>query len=107
MTDKRAMLAGISGSILPVFEYEAAEEAASSLGHAGSRVEITLAALRGCAGGDPSREEWVSDAAVAVYHYFIQREIMGMRRHEGVIREYAIPGEVLARLGAIKRRNIR
>jgi hypothetical protein len=40
-------------------------------------------------------------AAQAVYAYFIQRELCGLRRHRDVIREYAIPDEVLARLGAM------
>ena len=39
-------------------------------------------------------------AAEAVYAYFIQRELCGMRRHQDVIREYRIPNEVLVRLGA-------
>ena len=36
----------------------------------------------------------------AVYAYFIQRELCGLRRHHDVIREYRIPAEVLVRLGA-------
>ena len=39
-------------------------------------------------------------AAEAVYAYFIQRELCGMRRHQDVIREYQIPNAVLVRLGA-------
>lgn len=39
-------------------------------------------------------------AADAVHAYFIQREFCGLRRHDGVIREYGIPREVLVRLGA-------
>jgi len=38
--------------------------------------------------------------AEAVYAWFIQRELCGMRRHDSLIRDYAIPREVLARLGA-------
>ena len=49
---------------------------------------------------DAAREARLKAAAVAVHHYFIQRELMGMRRHDGVIREYGIPRAVLARLGA-------
>ena len=36
----------------------------------------------------------------AVYAYFIQRELCGLRRHDEIIRDYAIPREVLVRLGA-------
>ncbi len=82
------------------FDYEAASEAAYSLGLAGRRVERTLAALRDCHGDADQRDRWLKLAATAVHHYFIQREILGLRRHESVIRDYEIPGEVLARLGA-------
>ena len=73
---------------------------ASALGRAGDKVEQTLAALKAHAGGQPERPVLVKEAAEAVYAYFIQREICGMRRHQDVIREYAIPNEVLVRLGA-------
>ncbi|WP_367718396.1 DUF6665 family protein [Nitratireductor sp. GISD-1A_MAKvit] len=39
-------------------------------------------------------------AADAVHHYFIQRELCGLRRHDDVIADLAIPPRVLARLGA-------
>ena len=40
------------------------------------------------------------DAADAVYAFFIQRELCGLRRHDAVIRDLRIPREVLVRLGA-------
>jgi hypothetical protein len=73
---------------------------ASSLGRAGRRVEETLARLAAAEAGDPMRPDLLADAADAVYWYFIQRELCGLRRHADVIREYAIPKAVLARLGA-------
>lgn len=82
------------------FEYEAAAEAAFSLGLAGKRVEAAMAALHRSGKDGPDRERLLKEAAVAVHHYFIQREVMGMRRHDAVIREYGIPKSVLARLGA-------
>lgn len=82
------------------FDYEAAGEAAFSLGLAGKRVEAAMARLRATAPENDAREARLKAAATAVHHYFIQREVMGMRRHDGVIREYGIPGEVLVRLGA-------
>ena len=45
------------------------------------------------------RRSW-SKRREAVYAYFIQREVCGFRRHDEIIREFAIPQEVLARLGA-------
>jgi hypothetical protein len=75
-------------------------EQAAALAHSGRRVETTLAALAGLddSGDRPQR---LKAAADAVYGFFIQREIIGMRDHRGVIEHYGIPREVLARLGAV------
>ena len=62
------------------------------------RVELCLRRLRE-ANAD-ARERLLREAAQAVYAYFIQRELCGLRRHAEVIREYSIPREVLVRLGA-------
>ena len=85
---------------LDLLEHEVAGEMASSLGRAGRRVEETLARLAASEAGDPARPDRLADAADAVYWYFIQRELCGLRRHADVIREYGIPKAVLARLGA-------
>ncbi|CAG1008113.1 MAG: hypothetical protein F9K19_21585 [Rhizobiaceae bacterium] len=82
-----------------VLDYEIAGEMASSLGRAGERVASTLAALAR-AGEGAARNPALRAAADAVYAYFIQRELCGLRRHDDAIREYAIPREVLVRLGA-------
>jgi hypothetical protein len=81
-------------------EIEIAAEKAAALGRAGERVEQTLARLRALEHGAPERPASLQEAIEAVYAYFIQRELCGMRRHHDVIREYAIPNEVLVRLGA-------
>jgi hypothetical protein len=81
-------------------EVEIASEMASALGRAGDKVEQCLARLRLHEKGAPERSALVKEAAEAVYAYFIQRELCGMRRHHDVIREYGIPNEVLVRLGA-------
>jgi hypothetical protein len=80
-------------------EAEVMEEQAAALAQSGRRVEATLAAL---AGSDDAadRPQRLKAAADAVYGFFIQREIVGMRDHRGVIEHYAIPREVLVRLGA-------
>ena len=84
---------------LDALGHEIAGEKASALGRAGGRVEETLQRLQ--QNEEPSlRATLVQEAADAVYAYFIQRELMGFRRHQDVIREYGIPGAVLARLGA-------
>lgn len=75
-------------------------EKATALGRAGEKVEKRLALLSEGADDGPERERLLKAAAEAVHAYFIQRELCGMRRHEAVIREYAIPRAVLVRLGA-------
>ena len=92
-------LASRQGSPNPL-EVEIAAEMASALGRAGDKVEQTLGRLRAHERGAPERIALLKDAAEAVYAYFIQRELCGMRRHHDVIREYQIPNEVLIRLGA-------
>jgi hypothetical protein len=81
-------------------EIEIAAEMASALGRAGEKVEQALNRLRMQERGSPERAASLKAAAEAVYAYFIQREVCGMRRHQDVIRDYAIPNEVLVRLGA-------
>jgi hypothetical protein len=82
-------------------DHEIAAEKASSLGRAGEKVEQTLARLRDCGPCDAERVQCLRAAVQAVYAYFIQRELCGLRRHNDAIRDYAIPSEVLVRLGAI------
>jgi hypothetical protein len=79
--------------------HEMRAEQASSLGHAGRKVEAALAALRAFEGEAGMRERLLDDAADAVWGYFIQRELIGLRNTAQAVRDYAIPGEVLARLG--------
>jgi hypothetical protein len=79
--------------------YELMEEQAHSLGRAGRKVEAALATLRDHPGGE-GRTEALRAAADAVWSYFVQREVMGLRDRTQVIAQYGIPREVLARLGA-------
>lgn len=83
-----------------LLDHEIAAEKAAALGRAGERVEHSLARLKAHQGDADERARLRQAAADAVYGYFIQRELCGMRRHHGAIREYGIPNEVLARLGA-------
>ena len=85
---------------LGLLDYEIAAEKAAALGRAGERVERSLAELSAFEGNADDRVLVLKRAAEAVYGYFIQRELCGMRRHQDVIREYQIPKAVLARLGA-------
>ena len=60
-------------------------------------IDAAREAARLAARGDTGSAE---TAARAVHHYFIQRELSGLRRHDDAIRDLAIPREVLVRLGA-------
>jgi hypothetical protein len=86
-------------SALDLLGHEILAEKAAALGRAGDRVAETLARLRDNQ-DETVRPALLKDAAAAVHAYFIQRELCGLRKHDGVIREYDIPKAVLARLGA-------
>jgi hypothetical protein len=85
---------------LSAVDQEILAEKASSLGNAGRKVEACLEKLRAHPDGKEARAALVKSAADAVYAYFVQRELCGFRRHDDIIRDYAIPREVLVRLGA-------
>lgn len=87
-----------------VLQYDMLAEKASALGHHARQAERSLAALHAFEpGGDPAaRRQLLQAAARAVWAYFVQREACGLNDHRQVIRDYAIPGEVLARLGAME-----
>jgi hypothetical protein len=85
---------------LDVLDYEIVAEMATSLGTAGRKVEALMARLRTHEGDAADRAVLLKAAAEAVYAYFVQRELCGLKRHDDVIREYGIPREVLVRLGA-------
>lgn len=82
-------------------ERELKGEQAVSLGRYGREVERALEVLRSADAPDPdTRRQRVQEAAEAVWRYFIQREALGLSNHDLVIEHYAIPGEVLARVGS-------
>ncbi|MEW5687454.1 MAG: DUF6665 family protein [Pseudomonadota bacterium] len=82
-----------------VLTYELLEEQAYSLGRAGRKVEAALAELRAAEG--PARAPALKRAADAVWGFFVQREVLGLRDRRAIIAQYEIPREVLARLGAL------
>lgn len=92
--------ANLQDSLQQALDYEVAQEKATSLGHAGRIVGERMAALNAFDGEPAGRIPLLKAAADAVWAYFIQRELCGLRRHDDAIREYGIPREVLVRLGA-------
>ncbi|KKC36721.1 hypothetical protein WH87_13795 [Devosia epidermidihirudinis] len=78
-------------------DHEILAERASSLGAAEQRVIASIAALKAATDDRPSR---LHDARQHVWAYFVQRELIGFRKHADVIQELNIPTEVLVGLGA-------
>jgi len=81
---------------------EITAEQASALGRAGLMVENSLQRLKDFdAGKFPSanRRDLVGDAAEAVWHFLVQREVIGMRDQDQVVVHYGIPDDVLNRVG--------
>ena len=78
-------------------EHEILGERAASLGAAEQRVIHALAAMTSSVGDQTDR---LAAAQKAVWEYFVQRELVGFRRHTDVIQDLNIPHQVLAGLGA-------
>jgi len=73
-------------------------ERASSLGAAEQRV---IKAIAGLAAATGNRDSALAEARNVVWAYFVQRELIGFRKHTDVIQDLSISSEVLAGLGAI------
>ena len=83
-----------------VLQHELLAERAAALGRGELRVKAALKDLHAHDGDPELREALLREAADAVWCFFIQREICGLRDQSAVIAEHAIPREVLSRLGA-------
>lgn len=79
-------------------DHEILAERASSLGAAEQRVVKAVAALAAAA---DDRDICLAEARKVVWEYFVQRELVGFRRHNDVIQDLRIPREVLVGLGAM------
>jgi hypothetical protein len=95
-------------SINPVqqLDREFAQERASALGRLGRAFEAALAALAEFdqAPSDTldrrqMRSALVAEASVALWQFIVQREACGLRDMRQVLRDYAVPAEVAARMG--------
>lgn len=78
-------------------EHEALEEKAATLSRLTRKLEEALAALGDA--GEAERERLLARAGEALWHVIIQRELCGLRRHDALMRELAVPGAVRARMG--------
>lgn len=88
---------------LAVLEYELMAERANALGRHGQAVEKAIAALKDGESKEletTERERLLDAASEAVWGLFVHRETCGLHNGEEIIKDYGIPGKVLARLGA-------
>ena len=93
-----------------LLDYEFGQEKASALGRLGRALEAAIAALAEFDGNNPrgtisaagkhERAELISQASVALWHFIVQREACGLRDMRQVMRDYRVPEEVAARMGA-------
>ncbi|WP_406857825.1 DUF6665 family protein [Alsobacter sp. KACC 23698] len=92
-----------------VLDYEIAQQKAEALGDTGRKVEQALETLRAFdarheADRDAGqRTRLLDDAAQKVWAFMVQRELCGLRHWEAVVKSYAIPREVLNRMGRTSR----
>lgn len=99
----------IKHSPADLLAHELAQEKASALGRLGRALEAALAALAEFDASDQReraearqvRAALVSEASVALWHFVVQREACGLRDMRYVLRDYRVPGEVAARMGAL------
>jgi len=77
--------------------HEIEAERATSLRAAEQKAIATIAAWR--AAPEAERAEPLKAARYAVWAYFVQRELIGFRRHTDVINDLGIPPVVLNGLG--------
>jgi len=90
---------------------EFGREKVSALGRLGRALEAALAALAefdagrshqsGAAEDRRLRASLVAEASVALWHFVVQREACGLRDIRYVLRDYRVPPEVAARMGAL------
>ncbi|MBV9015669.1 MAG: hypothetical protein JO213_02605 [Alphaproteobacteria bacterium] len=100
---------------LEVLEYELREEQAATIGRLARELRDALGALdafdRQASSGktaadrrDPQRTRLVDAAAYALWNFVVQRDCCGFRWTEEVLKDYAVPAEVRAKMGAVRPR---
>jgi ribosomal 50S subunit-associated protein YjgA (DUF615 family) len=98
-------------SPIDLLEDEFAQEKASALGRLGRALEAALAALAAFDASEQHaapalergelRAALVAEASAALWHFVVQREACGLRDLRYVLRDYRVPAEVAARMGAL------
>ena len=93
-----------------LLEHEFAQERASALGRLGRKLEAALAALSAFDAENPrearsseqrrSRASLATEASSALWCFVVQREACGLCDLRWVLRDYRVPPEVAATMGA-------
>jgi hypothetical protein len=100
----------LPASSLDLIETEIIQEQASALGRLGRALEAALQTLRdfnAALAGEPAgsdkkrRAALVAEAGHALWMFVVQRESCGLRDSRAVMRDYAVPSEVQARMGLL------
>ncbi len=94
---------------LLALDYEIAQEMALALGRLGRTLERRLEHLaafdlslrQGETVDRSARQKLVDEAGRALWNFVVQREACGLRDCALVVREYKVPAEVRARMGAV------
>ena len=98
-----------------VLQHEIRQEQAATIGRLARELREALEALdsfkrRARDGDTPAddadrqRARLVDAAAYALWNFVVQRECSGFRETERLLKEYAVPAEVHARMGAVRPR---
>ena len=100
------MKTGMNEGFDAAFQHEVAEEKAEALGRTGRRLEHALQQLRAHdhvsrdSRAAARRERLLWDLAERVEAFAVHREACGLRDTRHVLELYAVPDEVMARVGA-------
>jgi hypothetical protein len=101
--------ASASGGI-DALQYEIAQERAAVLARLGRKLEDALAKLEAhdaapaVSAPDPAeRDALVGAAGEALWYFVVQREVLGLRDSDAVMRELRVPREVRLRMGLNRR----
>ena len=87
---------------LDVLEYEIRQEQAATIGRLARDLRHALDVLRETDSRDPQRARLVDAAAYALWTFVVQRDCSGLRFTEQFLEDYAVPGEVRAKMGAVR-----
>jgi hypothetical protein len=88
-----------------VLEYELLEEQAATIGRLARELRNSLDALAATDSRDPQREHLVDAAGYALWNFVVQRDCSGFGgTTEHVLKHYAVPAEVRARMGVLRTR---